>query len=228
MLSPRPSPPPASEAELVERARRMAGQTLAEIASGMGLSVPDDLRRNKGWVGQLIELKLGADAASHAEPDFRAIGVELKTLPIDCNGLPRESTYVCTVPMDGAPGINWEASWVRRKLSRVLWVPVEADPAIPLAARRVGSALLWSPNSSEEAQLREDWEELMEMIGMGGVEQLTARLGEVLQIRPKAANSKASCQAVGEDGAPILSNPRGFYLRSTFTRAILKQNYSNI
>ncbi len=53
---------------------------------------------------------------------------------------------------------------MRHKLKRVLWIPVEGERSIPLAKRRVGSSLLWSPNEEEDRQLREDWEELMDMI----------------------------------------------------------------
>ena len=106
-----------------------------------------------------------------------------------------------------------ETSHVRHKLKRVLWVPVEGDRQIPLAERRVGAPLLWSPNDEEERLLSRDWEELMDMIVLGQVERITARHGEVLQLRPKAANSKALTEAVGAQGEPILTLPRGFYLK---------------
>ncbi len=64
----------------------------------------------------------------------------------------------------------------------------------------------------------EDWEELMDMIVLGQVERITARHGEVLQLRPKAANSKALTEAVGAQGEPILTLPRGFYLKKEFHR----------
>ncbi len=68
---------------------------------------------------------------------------------------------------------------MRHKLKRVLWIPVEGERSIPLAQRRVGSPLLWSPNEEEDRQLREDWEELMDMIVLGQVERITARHGGV-------------------------------------------------
>lgn len=91
---------------------------------------------------------------------------------------------------------------MRHKLKRVLWIPVEGERSIPLAQRRVGSPLLWSPNEEEDRQLREDWEELMDMIVLGQVERITARHGEYLQIRPKAANAKALTEAIGARGEP--------------------------
>ena len=67
--------PPSSEAELIQRATTLAGRSLAEIAFECGVVMPENLRRHKGWVGQLLELALGADAESLPEPDLRAIGV---------------------------------------------------------------------------------------------------------------------------------------------------------
>jgi DNA mismatch repair protein MutH len=217
--------PPQSEEELMRRAHALAGQCLAAIAEGMGLAVPQNLNRHKGWVGQLLEQALGADAESLPEPDFRAIGVEMKTLPVDHNGKPRESTYVCTVPVEAGLEPSWEESWVCRKLSRVLWLPVEAQPGIPLPQRRIGTPLLWSPSDEEARVLQQDWEELGEMMRMGELELITARMGNVLQIRPKAAHSRVRCRGIGADGEAIITHPRGYYLRPTFTHAILLRHY---
>lgn len=155
-----------------------------------GIPIPRDLKRDKGWIGILLEIWLGASAGSKPEQDFAALGVELKTIPIDAFGRPLETTFVCVAPLTGNSGVTWESSHVRHKLKRVLWVPVEGDRAIPLADRRVGAPLLWSPSEEEERQLRMDWEELMDLIVLGQVERITARHGEVLQLRRKRPTAK--------------------------------------
>ena len=189
--------PPQSQAQLLAQAQQLAGYSLGELAMLAGIPIPRDLKRDKGWIGILLEIWLGASAGSKPEQDFAALGVELKTIPIDAFGRPLETTFVCVAPLTGNSGVTWESSHVRHKLKRVLWVPVEGDRAIPLADRRVGAPLLWSPSEEEERQLRMDWEELMDLIVLGQVERITARHGEVLQLRPKAANSKALTEAVG-------------------------------
>lgn len=219
--------PPETEAELLERARAIAGLSVGQLARRLEFSVPADLRRHKGWLGQLIEAALGADGSSLPEPDFSALGVELKTLPLGNNGKPRESTYVCTVPLEDGIGQRWETSWIRRKLSHVLWVPVEGDPQIPLASRYIGSPILWCPDAEEEALLRADWEELMDMVNTGELERINARIGSVLQIRPKAANARTLRKAIGPDGTMVLTNPRGFYLRPAFTMMILQRHITS-
>ena len=217
--------PPESEALLLQQAQQISGYTLGDLAALAGMTTPKDLKRDKGWIGVLLELWLGASAGSKPEQDFAALGVELKTIPVDSQGRPLETTFVCVAPLTGNSGVTWETSHVRHKLKRVLWIPVEGDRAIPLSLRRVGSPVLWSPNPDEERQLRLDWEELMDMIVLGQVERITARHGEFLQLRPKAANAKALTEAIGAQGQPILTLPRGFYLKKNFTRALLERHF---
>lgn len=217
--------PPQDAQTLLERAQSLSGFTLGELAQRAGLTLPPDLKREKGWVGMLLEVYLGASAGSKPEQDFPEIGVELKTIPIDHSGNPLETTFVCVAPLTGNSGVTWESSHVRHKLTRVLWIPVEGERQIPLATRRIGTPLLWSPNAEEDEQLRQDWEELMDLIVLGKVESITARHGEVLQLRPKAANNKARTEAIGEKGQPIMTLPRGFYLKKSFTRQLLARHF---
>ncbi|MDH1088146.1 DNA mismatch repair endonuclease MutH [Pantoea brenneri] len=217
--------PPEDEATLLARAEDLAGLTLETLAERAGLTMPADLKRDKGWVGMLLEWHLGASAGSKAEQDFAHLGIELKTIPIDASGKPLETTFVCVAPLTGNSGVTWQTSHVRHKLARVLWIPVEGQRDIPLRQRRVGAPLLWSPDAEEDEMLRQDWEELMDMIVLGRVEQITARHGAWLQIRPKAANSKALTEGIGDHGQPILTLPRGFYLKKSFTGPLLARHF---
>ena len=211
---------------LLQRARGMAGQTIGDIARSMDRLTPANLKKDKGWQGQLIEQYLGASASNLAAPDFIHLGIELKTLPLDRDGHPKESTYVCTVPLDKTHDINWETSWLKNKLNHVLWVPIEADTSIPLAKRTIGNAILWQASPQQAQALRQDWEELMDMVCLGQLEQITSHHGRYLQIRPKAANARALCPATDMDGNRIMTLPRGFYLRTTFTQMILDEYYA--
>jgi DNA mismatch repair protein MutH len=215
-------PEPKSEIELLERAQKIAGLTFTELANDAHMQVPENLTRDKGWVGQLLEWHLGASAGSKPQQDFEHLGIELKSIPIGYSGKPLETTFVCVAPLVGVQGLTWETSHVRNKLSRVLWIPVEGEREIPLGDRLVGSPLIWSPSHEEERQLKADWEELMEFITLGQFDKVTARHGEVLQLRPKAANGKIKTEAYGSSGNPIRTLPRGFYLRTQFTDHILK------
>lgn len=217
---------PTSESELLERADRIAGRTLGELAGEHGFEVPEDFCRAKGWVGRLIEACLGATAGNRAAPDFERLQIELKTLPIGADGLPRETTYVCRVPLSEVEELTWETSRVYKKLRRVMWVPVAAVAEMPIAQRPVGQALLWEAKGKLGEALERDWNEHNETIRLGFIEDLTASEGQYLQIRPKAAHSGKLTWAPGRDGGSILTLPRGYYLRRDFTSEILRQNYA--
>lgn len=188
------------------------------------MPTPADLRRDKGWIGQLLEHVLGATAASRAEPDFAHLGVELKTLPVLPDGRPRESTFVCTAPLDGRLEPDWASSWVRRKLQAVLWIPILTPPHTPPGDRRVGSPFLWRPNPEEDALLAQDWTSITDHIALGHLDQLHAGHGVALQLRPKAADRRQTTWTRDEHGEPVRDNPRGFYLRPTFTRGLLERH----
>lgn len=218
--------PPTQVNQLMERVNHIAGMTLGEIASDFAFKTPENLLREKGWTGQLIEYALGASAASRPEPDFPNLGIELKTLPISYSGKPLETTYVSVTPLKGLHGLTWQNSVVKKKLNHVLWLPILAERDIAPTDRVIGNGFLWQPNTQQAKQLQQDWEELTEMIALGQVEKVNGHFGQVLQIRPKAANSQALTQAIGPEGKEIMTLPRGYYLKTHFTQQILAQQFA--
>ena len=217
--------PPQTETELLERANAIAGMKLAELATQYALPVPDNLKKTKGWVGELLEIALGATASTLPEPDFQQIGVELKTIPVKANGLPKESTYVCTAPLINLTGLSWSNSTVKKKLQRVLWLPIQSEPSIELKNRRIGQAIIWSPSREQESVLKQDWLEIIELIALGKIDTISTSIGKYLQLRPKAANAKSLSVTVDETGNKTQTLPRGFYLRASFTEQVLHSHY---
>ena len=213
---------PQTLEQLLSQAQSIAGLTFGELADELHIPVPPDLKRDKGWVGILLERALGATAGSKAEQDFSHLGVELKTLPINAEGYPLETTFVSLAPLVQNSGVKWENSHVRHKLSCVLWMPIEGGRHIPLRERHIGAPILWKPTAEQERQLKQDWEELMDLIVLGKLDQITARIGEVMQLRPKGANSRSVTKGIGKNGEIIDTLPLGFYLRKEFTAQILK------
>jgi DNA mismatch repair protein MutH len=220
-----PKAEPKSIQDLMQRAETLAGLTLGEVAKMAHVKVPVNFKREKGWTGQLIELCLGASAGSKAQQDFAKLGIELKTIPIDEQGKPLETTYVCYAPLTNIASIEWQTSSVRNKIQRVLWVPIDGRREIDPQDRCIATPFLWSPNELQDSQLRTDWEELMEMIALGQIENISARHGQYLQLRPKAANGSILTEGIGKNGQVIKTQPRGFYLRKEFTKKVLQSIY---
>src|SRR5271166_5929756 len=147
--------PPQDETELLRRARALVGQSVDSLSREWGIHPRQVPTRTKGKVGELIERALGATGGPHRALDFPHLGVELKTIPLDARAWPRESTFVCAFSLIDAETAEWATSWVRAKLSRVLWVPLQVDAR---GARRIGPPLLWSPSAEQESGLAHDFE----------------------------------------------------------------------
>jgi DNA mismatch repair protein MutH len=221
--------PPETIEELQHRIDLIAGLTLGDLAQELNVAVPENLQVEKGWPGQLLEAYLGASAGNLPEPDFQLLGVELKTLPIDQNGKPLETTFVSVAQLtqsitQSAP-TTWRESSIYKKLRHVLWVPIIAERHIPVPLRQIATPFLWQMDEQNEALLQRDWEELMELITFGHHDKINATYGEALQLRPKAADSSVRTQAFNQQGQPIQAPPKGFYLRTSFTKQILAKQF---
>jgi DNA mismatch repair protein MutH len=208
------------EAELSAKLATLEGRTLGEVARYLGTTVPGEPRRAKGFAGQLVERALGLANSSRPEPDFAALGIELKTVPVDAQGKPLESCFVASLDL-AAVDRRWEVSPVQKKLARVAFVAVHAERTQPLPARLIGRARLWSPSDAERAQLQSDYEEIVELIDAGFLDRVTAHQGVFLQLRPKGRSAAHLRSALDEEGAPVRAPPRAFYLRRTFVAHVL-------
>lgn len=201
---------------------------MADLAEGLGLPVPAGRLRTKGWSGQVIERELGAGDGGVLGPDFAALGIELKTVPVDRALLPAESTAVCHIDPVAIAGESWATSYVRSKLARVLFVALEVperqgvhEPSV--GDRRVAAIRLWSPSSDEEALLRADFELFVrDYFRCGRAAEITGHLGRVMQVRPKARRATDLRTAFGSDGKPTRIGRCGFYLRPGFICGILR------
>jgi DNA mismatch repair protein MutH len=209
---------PRTADELLERARSLVERRVGDLAAH---AHPDDPVRSKGSAGAILEHALDANGGPTRVVDFPDLGIELKTIPVTPDRQPIESTYVCTLTLADADTQEWESSWVRAKLASVLFVPLVGDAGMPWKERVIGAPLLWSPTPEQTEILRADFDDIVGLIGVGRIEELTAHRGRWLQVRPKARDGSVRTIAWGGEGEAIATVPRGFYLRTRFTGAIL-------
>lgn len=211
---------------LLKQAQSLSGKSFSQVAQLCQLAIPSRHSRinQKGWLGQTLELYLGATAGSQPLPDFIELGIELKTIPILPNGTPKESTYICTAPVP-IQDASWAHSHVFSKLRKVLWFPYFYDKKRAFEDQLLATPLLWSPNASQARKLQQDWEELVELINLGKIEGLSAHIGECLQIRPKASHSNVQIPIINHEGEHCSTTPKGFYLRKTFTQEMIASHY---
>ncbi|MCR5536240.1 MAG: DNA mismatch repair endonuclease MutH [Succinivibrio sp.] len=214
--------PPEDFSTLKQRIEGILGRSVAELAKRYQLKVPTSSLKGKGFTGELIEICLGASAQSSPLPDFPHLGVELKTMPISSNFTPLESTFITYAPLMHTAGLKFEESSLYKKLKRVLWIFVLAPRSSPLSERKIVGYRFWTPDPQTLRQIQADFEEIYELINCGRIDEISAQLGEIIQLRPKAANGRALTEALGPEGDVIATRPRGFYMRASFTRQLLQ------
>lgn len=221
------------------KAKSLQGYNLEDLHNYLNISSPKSIIKSKGHTGQLIELLLGASATSKPIPDFPELGLEIKTLPIDNNHKVLETTYVCTAPVlsnlnnkNYKNNFIFEESVVYKKLNLVLWVPIiynyknKIQNSNIYTNRIIGQSFIWHPSIKELNLIKTDWIELTEMLILGQADKVSSHYGEVLQIRPKAANSNSITTSTDMEGNKIKTLPRGYYLRTSFTQRIY-DGYNN-
>jgi len=208
---------------LLAHARALVGAELGALADALGLPVPVGRVRTKGWSGQVIEQELGVAVGGTRGPDFEALGIELKTVPVTPALVPLESTAVCQIDPIAIAGESWETSYVRAKLARVLFVALEVpEGARSVGDRRVAAVTLWAPAPADDAVLRADFELFVrEYFRRGRAAEITGHLGAALQVRPKGRDAADLRDAYDADGRPTRIGKMRFYLRPAFVGRIL-------
>ncbi|MDD7022751.1 MAG: DNA mismatch repair protein MutH [Aeromonadales bacterium] len=214
--------PPSSFAALTASLESIKGRTIADLAAAAGVPLPLGPLHGKGFQGELIERFLGASAPGLPIPDFPNLGCELKTVPLDERFCPLESTFICSAPLDPAAPSRFEDSILFHKISRVLFVFLVAPRNFTYQQRFVAGYRFWRPDGAQMAAIRADYDELMEMAKTGRADEITARDGAVVQMRPKAADGTALTRVSGPDGSMVLTRPRGFYMRRSFMESLLR------
>jgi DNA mismatch repair protein MutH len=199
---------------LLARARGWAGLHVDDVAPHTSTA-----RVNKGGVGQRLEGALGLQPRAD-DVDDPLSGVEVKTLPFRFgdDGLPRvlEATFVTSATATDLVQETWATSRARRKLARVLFIPVER------ASLRVGTSFLFEPDDDVLALLQRDWEDLADLVARGLGFAVSSRRGAILHLRPKARDASVTTRADLVDDDDVVLRPQGFYLRHTFTTALLQ------
>lgn len=219
---------PKSLAELKHRLDAIKGVSLEDICRQLDIAMPENSTRGKGFTGQVIEYVLGADAKTLPLPDFRDFALELKTLPVDANLKPLESTFLCHANLNPVTHIPFEKSALYKKTRCMLFVFILSPDDKELGHRRILGYYFFMPDKDELETIKADYDELMDMVCQGRAHEINARIGTIVQMRPKAASGRELTQIVDRFGQIAYTRPRGFYMRRSFTQAMCIKLQGNL
>ena len=159
--------------------------TLAQLAATAGIPYRG-ISDVTSLTGQLIEWQLGASAGSRPEQDFPDPVSSSRRSPSILEGRPPETT-LSAAPLIGVSGAGRRRTCATscRGCSGSWWKAAATSCRRP--SRRHAAAM---EPEEEEGLLRQDWGRADGHDSAGEVEQISARHGQVLQLCPKAANSR--------------------------------------
>lgn len=156
----------------------------------------------KNWLNifcrDMLMLELGQDVDSFKQ--IKKAGIELKTICLQINNIPRESMSFEQISYDEIINESWEDSNIRSKFEskKHLWivfkasVPYERQRELALDDIFFEKCIIWNmPIQDLEGPYRELWEDTVSKIKMNEFNRfMKSKDNPVGHIRPKAKNSK--------------------------------------
>lgn len=216
-------PEPKSMEELETRMQRLLGRSVSELSQLAMLAPPRNSSGAKGYVGQLVELFLGAHSHNLPTPDFTALGIELKTVPVGFDLMPEESTFICAADINPNFVVPFTQSHLYQKLKHVLFVLILSpkNVGLTIGERRVLGYFFFELKGHYLQTIETDYNEFQDMIFSGHAQEIDGTMGTIVQLRPKAANGSEIIAVTDSDGNLTYTRPRGYYLRASFTRELI-------
>lgn len=199
------------------------GIPFRELAETLGYDISKDPTSMKSAAGDIAELVAGKKPDSLPQADLSEFDIEVKTVPLDLTGHPRENTKITALNYTNLLREKWETSHVYEKVRVVLFVPIVKEDTKRPEAWYVRSPFIWMPSRDQFDVLRKDWETIRRMVRVG--EQLTAKVGDYLIANTSGQGKGRDVRSYElTDGRRIEVKTRAFFLRKTFVAEILKAN----
>lgn len=200
--------------EATEKLQEIIGKDLVKIAHDCDVTLFKDGKKNKGWVGHVVECHLGLPRNSLQAPDFG--DWELKTVSMKKlkSGLivPKETMAITMINADDVLNNDFANSHLKLKLNSLLIITrMWYDKSEPHS--ELLSAFKFDLDNDKElySEIEADYEETRECLRTKGFNCLTGKMGKWVQPRTKGQ---------GHD-AP---KTRAFYARTGLLKRILQEN----
>ena len=214
---------PSDYASVLEYAQRLQGHTLRDFMTA------DDLEneyRGKGRRGQLLEKGyFGYEPNNESEPDFKEIGLELKSCPL--KKLTSKQTYkakedLVLAMIDYMLIVHerFETSAFfrkNRKLLLMFYLHEEKRKAEDLLFPLVTD---YQISERDMPIIKDDWLTIMKKVQLGKAHELSAGDTHYLAAKTKAADSRVVRE---QPNSPIPAKPRAFAYKASFVNVIIER-----
>lgn len=202
--------------EAIEKIKTLVGKDLRPLADELHVTVwTSEGKKNKGWVGHVIERYLGLPINSAQSPNFGSWELKVCSLAARKRGnllRVKETMQITMIDAYNVAQKPFEESHLLAKLQKAVVVArVHEGPAETRSLlHSVTEFDLDDPETY--GQVKADYELVRQTIIERGFESLTGKLGVLVQPRTK--------------GRGHGSTSRAFYARTVFVAHILGEGYS--
>lgn len=210
---------PTSIDSIVEYAHGLEGHTLREMTDAPELQDP---KRRRGSFGNAVEeYFFGYDPNSSPEPDFAEAGLELKTTPEkrNANGkvVAKERLVLTMIDYDEVVNETFETSHLLEKARSILLVVYLWEKDKNPLDYKVDFADLWKLPEGDMAQLKADWETVVNKVRAGHAEDISGSDTMYLEACTKAADSTVRRSQPFSD---VPAKPRAWAFKASYMTAI--------
>jgi DNA mismatch repair protein len=216
--------------ELLEKAKILNKKTVGDIDFSHLLDNP----KNKGRVGQVIQVFLGKNLDNDKGADFPEANLELKVTGLLANSkasyrakerlVLHDINYVCD------HNVTFENSSLLSKCETMLvtcykYIPSKTKGISPeYSSFPIIDSFIYELTEKDLTTIKDDYDIILDKINNGRAEMLSESDTQYLAACTKAANSLVRTK---QFGSSILVKPRAFSLKPSFLTAIIKKNISN-
>lgn len=211
--------------ELLDKIKQANGKTIGELDSANLLKNPKD----KGRIGQVIQLYLGKKPNSLSEADFPEARLELKVTGLVKNGKDgfraKERLKLETINYVKDHGIPFERSHLLEKCESLLVSCYEyvkpADGSLPdYSSFKLIDSFIYDMSPEDKKIIQQDYDRIMEKINSGHAETISESDTQYLAACTSGQSSK---NRVRQYNSEILAKPRAFSFKPSFLTTIVNE-----
>ena len=223
----------SARAALLKKVKEANGKTIGEIDFTHYLEDP----KNKGRIGQVIQIYLGKNPDNDPGADFPEADLELKVTGLISNSKKDESSYrakerlvLHQINYVKDAGISFEDSGLLKKCDTMLitcyrYIPSETPGASPDYSKfPIVDSFIYHLSEKDIQIIEDDYNTILAKINSGHAETISESDTHYLAACTKSSDSSVR---VNQFGSETKAKPRAFSLKSSFLTAIIRQYISN-
>lgn len=208
---------PKDKESILKHAKKLKGQTLNDF-----LIVGEINENNKGGFGQILEQGyFHLDNNNKPVPDFKEVGMELKSTPMrklkNGSHSPKERLALCIINYEDIVNQTFEESFMAKNKNLLIVFYLYEKEKRPLEYRILDTTEWIFPENDLEI-IRRDWKDIRDMVNQGLAHEISGGMTFYLEAMPKGAGHGKDMRIQPFSDIPAMQ--RAFGLKGKYVKQI--------